>query len=151
MKATVIPSPERLQETQLGALGVPSRGLIYKYNATNVRKRDDSYDRVVHETRQETRHHDSCYVIHYITVRHSESYLDTTDITTPRPPVWPYPYVSVDHAASRRYGRYHHPPIRLEPDHGRRRESVGNGWVRERGRCRRGHVARRWEPRLAGC
>ena len=26
MKTTVIPSPERLQETQLGALGVPSRG-----------------------------------------------------------------------------------------------------------------------------
>ena len=44
----MIPSPERLQETQLGALGVPSRGLIYKYNATNVRKRDVSYDRVVH-------------------------------------------------------------------------------------------------------
>ena len=71
----------------------------------NVRKRDDSYDRVVHETRQETRHHDSCYVIHYITVRHSESYLDTTDITASRPPVGPYSYVSVDHAASRRYGR----------------------------------------------
>ena len=48
MKAIAIPSPERLQETQLGALGVPSRGLIYKYNATNVHKRDDSYDRVVH-------------------------------------------------------------------------------------------------------
>ena len=58
-KRLVIPSPERLQETQLGALGVPSRGLIYSYNATNVRKRDDSYDRVVHETRLQTRHHDS--------------------------------------------------------------------------------------------
>ena len=44
----LIPSPERLQETQLGALGVPSGGLIYSYNITNVRKRDDSYDRVVH-------------------------------------------------------------------------------------------------------
>ena len=107
MKATVIPSPERLQETQLGALGVPSGGLIYWYNAINVRKHDDSYDRVAHETRQETRHHDSYYVIHYITMRHPESYLDTTDITTPRPPVWPYSYVPVDHAASRRYGRYH--------------------------------------------
>ena len=48
----VIPSPERLQETQLGALGVPSRGFIYWYNATNVRKRDDSYDRAIHERRQ---------------------------------------------------------------------------------------------------
>ena len=101
----MIPSPERLQETQLGALGVPSRGLIYWYNATNVRKRDDSYDRVAHGTRQETRHYDSYYVIYYIIVRHPESYLDTTDITAPRPPVWPYSYVSVDHAASRRYGR----------------------------------------------
>ena len=44
----MIPSPERLQETQLGALGVPSEGFIYKYSATNERKRDDSYDRVVH-------------------------------------------------------------------------------------------------------
>ena len=47
-EATVIPSPERLQETQLGALGVPSGDLIYWYNATNVHKRDNSYDRVVH-------------------------------------------------------------------------------------------------------
>ena len=54
---------------------------------------------------QETRHQDSHYVIHYIIVRHSESYLDTTDIIAPRPPVWPYSYVSVDHAVSRRYGR----------------------------------------------
>ena len=53
------------------------------------------------------RHHDSYYVIHYITVHHPESYLDSTDITAPRPPVWPYSYVSVDHAAFRRYGRYH--------------------------------------------
>ena len=102
----MIPSPERLQETQLGALGVPSGSLIYEYKATNVRKRNDPYDRVVHETRQETRHHDSYYVIHYITVRHPESYLDTTDITTSRPPVRPYSYVSVDHAVPRRYGRY---------------------------------------------
>ena len=48
MKTTAIPSPERLQETQLGAIGVPSRGFIYEYNATNVHKHDDSYDRVVH-------------------------------------------------------------------------------------------------------
>ena len=52
---TVIPSPERLQETQLGALGVPSSDLLYKYNATNVRKRDDSYDRVV-PTDEATKH-----------------------------------------------------------------------------------------------
>ena len=59
MKATVIPSPERLQETQLGSLGAPSRDLIYWYNVTNAYKRDNSYDRVVHETRQQTHHHDS--------------------------------------------------------------------------------------------
>ena len=51
MKTTVIPSPERLQETQLGTLGVPSRDFIYWYNATNVRKRNDSYDRVIHTDR----------------------------------------------------------------------------------------------------
>ena len=44
----VIPSPERLQETQLGALGVPSRDLLYSYNAIDVRKCNDSYDRVIH-------------------------------------------------------------------------------------------------------
>ena len=78
---------------------------IYWYNVVNVRKRDDSYDRVAHGTGQETRHYDSYFVIHYITVRHPESYLTTTVITTPRPPVWPYSYVPVDHAAFRRYGR----------------------------------------------
>ena len=40
-------------------------------------------------------------------MRHSESYLDATDIIAPRPPVWPYSYVSVDHALSGRYGRCH--------------------------------------------
>ena len=104
----MIPSPERLQETQLGASGVPSRGLIYWYNATNVRKCDDSYDRVVHRNKATNASSWlSCYVIHYITLRHLESYLYTTDITAPRPPVWPHSYVSVDHAASRRYGRCH--------------------------------------------
>ena len=58
-RTTVIPSPERLQETQLGALGVPSEVFIYCYNATNVRKRDDSYDRVVHSNKTTTRHNDS--------------------------------------------------------------------------------------------
>ena len=101
----MIPSPERLQETQLGALGVPSRDLIYWYNATNVHKRDDSYDRVVHTDKATTRHRDSYYVIHYIILRHRESYSDTTDIITPRPPVRPYSYVPIDHTASRRYGR----------------------------------------------
>ena len=102
----MIPSPERLQETQLGSLRVPSGGFIYWYNTANVRKCDDSYDRVVHTDKvTETRHHDSYYIIHCIIVHHHESYLDTTDIITSRPPVWPYSYISVDHAASRRYGR----------------------------------------------
>ena len=109
----MIPSPERLQETQLGALGVPSRGLIYWYNATNVRKCNNSYDRVVHMDRVTNA---SSWLIHYIIhcviARHHESYLDTTDITTPRPPVWPHSYVSINHAASRRYGQYQWPSAR---------------------------------------
>ena len=52
-------SPKRLQETQLGALGVPSWGFIYWYNATKVRKRDDSYDRVVHTNNTTMCHHDA--------------------------------------------------------------------------------------------
>ena len=64
VKTTVIPSPERLQETQLGALGVPSEGLIYWYITTNVYKRDDSYDRVVHTDR-------STNASSWLTLRHT--------------------------------------------------------------------------------
>ena len=71
----MIPSPERLQETQLGALGVPSRGLIYWYNATNVRKWDNSYDRVVHTNNTTTRHRDSLATSYtassYVTLCHT--------------------------------------------------------------------------------
>ena len=103
------------------------------------------------QTRQYMRHHDSHYVIHCVTTHHSESHLDTTDITAPRPPVWPHSYISVDHTASRRYGRCHHPPIRLEPDHGQRHECVDSGWVRGKGRCRRDLVVLKREPGLADC
>ena len=105
----MIPSPERLQETQLGALGVPSIGLIYSYNATNVRKCDDSYDRVVH-TNETT--NASSWLIHFVILCHTTSYHVTYDVTTPRPPVWPHSYVSVDHMLSGWYCRCH-----LKPDH----------------------------------
>ena len=102
------------------------------------------------QSRQQTRHHDPHTTSYYIIPRHLESYPVTTDITAPRPPVWPYSYVSVNHAVSRRYGRYHHPPIRLEPDHGRGRESVGNGWAWEKGHYRRGLDVRKWGRGLVG-
>ena len=91
----------------------------------------------------------TCMLHH--TLHHHTSYYVTYDVTTPRPPVWPYSYVSVDHALSRRYGRYHHPPVRLEPDHGQRCESAGNGWARGKDHCRRGHDGLRWERGLADC
>ena len=102
----VIPSPERLQETQLGALGVPSQDFIYSYNGTNGRKCDDSYDRVAHMNNTTTRHHDSHTTSAYIIPRHHVSSYITYDVTTPRPPVWPHSYVPVDYTWSRRYGQY---------------------------------------------
>ena len=100
-------SPERLQETQLEALGVPSRGFIYCYNVTNVRKCDDSYDKAVHTNDTTTRHHDSRTTSLRVIPCHHESYYVTSDITAPRTPVWPPSYVSVGHVLCRQYGRCH--------------------------------------------
>ena len=78
------------------------------------------------------------------TLHHYTSYYVTSGVTTPRPPVRPYSYVSVNHALSRRYCRYHHPPIRVEPCHGRQHECIDSGWVQGKGYCHRVRDKRRW-------